>query len=262
MRLVIAGTILFFVIFVMIRIFFDATKDFSPSLPDSQTMLFVVWVIISLFSLTFLFILIRNIIKLYYDNAKGQNGGRFKSKLVFFFIAFSIIPTLLLFFFATELINRGIEFWFSTDIDAIMGKTNVLKDSYYEKAKDDLKHFSNVIINNPKGIKAMRMYTYANKVYLSNYVTRQMINYRLDVVNVFVNQKEFLSRINPDIPLQEYKDLPLETIYKGLSSNEFLRVGPLKNGELIRSGMTFDTPQAAKVLVVTGKYFPDGTSKI
>lgn len=256
-RTIIAGIAIFFVVFVAIRIFFDQSKNITPLLPDSTTIFIGIWVIIILFSLTFLFILIRNIIKLYYEREKEYSGGRFKRRLVFFFIAFSIIPTLLLFLFATELINNSIDKLFNPQIDTIMSRFSGLEESYYQKAQEELVHFSTQMIEDPKGIKAQRMYTEDNHVYLRNYIRREMRSYKLDVVNVYLNRKEILTQFKPDIPLQEYKDLSREDVFAGLSGRDFIRRDSLKNGELIRSGITFDTPQRDKVLVVIGKFFPD-----
>jgi len=260
-RFIIIGVALFFIIFVIIKVLFDENKNFSSILSNiktSQTMLFVLWTIIILFSVTFLFVFVRNLIKLYYDKNKEKTGSRFKKRLVFFFIIFTIVPTLFLFFFATELIDRGIEKWFRTDIGSIMQKTNELKGSYYEKSKDDLKYFSKIISS---GIKSKKMYTPNNSIFLRNWVKRQMINYRLDVVNIFLNSKEIISQFNPVIPLQEYKDLSLEDVYRVLSGSDFIKVDSLKNGELIRSGIPFNTPNGRKVLVIIGKFYPDNYIK-
>jgi len=253
-RAAIAGISIFFVFFVMLRIFFDESKNFSPLALSDTTMFIAIWAIIILFSITFLFILIRNIIKLYYDKSKDVSGGRFKKRLVFFFVAFSIVPTLLLFFFATELINNGIDKWFASDIGTIMTKFEDMKDSYYEKAKDDLKHFSSIIA---RDIQAKRKYSPENKIYLHNSIRKQMPEYNLDVVNIYINQKEEVSLINPDIPLQEYKDLPREFVYKVLGGGDQIQTDQLKEGELIRTGTSFTTNEGDQIMVVIGMYFPE-----
>lgn len=252
-RVVIAGMSLFFVFFVMIRIFFDESKKFSPLSLNSTTMFVSIWAIIILFSLTFLYILLRNIIKLYYDKSKDYSGGRFKKRLVFFFIAFSIVPTLLLFFFATELITNGIDKWFASDIESIINKFKDLNESYYEKAKDDLKHFSKIIVDD---IKSKRKYTPENKSYLNNSIIREMKEYNLDVVNIYINHVEEVSLINPDIPLQEYKDLPTEFVYKVLGGSDPIQNDRLKEGELIRTGSHFTSREGDQITVVIGMYFP------
>ena len=254
-RLIVAGIAIFFVFFVIIRIFFNESKNFSPIFVSSKTLIFVLWTIIILFSITFLFILTRNIIKLYYKKSgESGRGTRFRKKLVLFFVSFSIIPTLLLFFFASDLIDRGIEKWFSSDIDSIMNKIDGLDNSYYEKSKDDLQYFSNIIANE---IKKLQMYTYENRIFLNNSMKKNMIEYKLDVVNIYRNHKEILSKFNPIIPLQEYKNLPLDIVYLGLGGSSFVKVDSLKIGELIRSGVSFNTKNGEKILVIIGKIYPD-----
>ncbi|UCH93491.1 MAG: hypothetical protein JSV88_24910, partial [Candidatus Aminicenantes bacterium] len=252
-RLIAAGIALFFVLFVLIRIFFDESKNFSLPLINNTAMFMALWAIIILFSITFLFILIRNLIKLYYDKRKPFAGGRFKKRLVFFFISFSIVPTLLLFFFATDLISNSIEKWFKADIDLIMNKFEDLDESYYEKAKDDLKHFAKLISDD---IKKKRKYTPDNRVYLRNSTKEQMIKYNLDVVNIYVNQNEEITFIRPSITLQEYRDLPQHFIYGQLGGSDPHKIDQMKEGLLIRHGVDFENKSGDKILVIIGRYFP------
>ena len=73
-RLIVAAMVLFFIVFVIIRIYFEESKNFSPLFLKSNTLIFGLWIIIILFGLTFLFILARNILKMYYE--KNQGGSR------------------------------------------------------------------------------------------------------------------------------------------------------------------------------------------
>lgn len=253
-RIIIAGIAIFFVFFVMLRIFLDESKNFSGPLINNDTMFLALWVIIILFTLTFLFILIRNLIKLYYDRSKPYKGGRFKNRLVFFFISFSIIPTLLLFFFATDLITNGIEKWFKTDIESIMNKFEDLEKSYYDKAKDDLKHFARQLQDK---IQFYQMYTKENKHYLSNTTKKAMKEYNLDVVNIYINRQEEISLLKPTISLRDYKDLPQEFLWSDLGGAEPIRSDPMKMGQLIRHGVNFETKNGDKVQVIIGMFFPE-----
>ncbi|MCP4155209.1 MAG: HAMP domain-containing protein [bacterium] len=253
-RLIIAGIALFFVFFVIIRIFFDESKKFSPPLINNNTMFFAIWAIISLFSLTFLFILIRNLIKLYYDKNKEYVGGRFKNRLVFFFISFSIVPTLLLFFFATDLINNSIDRWFKSDINSIMAKIEDLDSSYYEKAKDDIKHFANLMAND---IQYYKKYTRENQNYLHTSTKKKMKEFNLDVINIYINRKEEVSLLSANIPLQEYRDLPTTFIFGQLGGSDPIQTDPIKKGLLIRNGVNFETKDGDRIIVIIGRYFPE-----
>lgn len=253
-RLAVLGVAILFVLYAFIRIFMNESGNVSPLFVSSTTMIIVLWTIIILFSLTFLFMLIRNIVKMYFGKSPEFAGGPFKKRLVFFFIAFSIVPTLLLFLFGTNLLNRGIERWFSTDIDAIMHKVTDLEKSYYERAKQELKHFSDIIAAD---IRNYRMYTYENRIWLRNELKKKMKEYRLDIINIYDNHKESFTLLNPIIRLQEYKSLPMETVYRGLGSSDFIKVDSLKEGELIRSGVAFNVTPNRRILLITGKFYPE-----
>ena len=253
-RLIAAGIALLFVIFVIFRIFFEESKNFSPIFLRSSTLIFGLWIIIILFGLTFLFILVRNIIKIYYEKYRDGTGSGFKNRLVFFFIGFSIVPTLLLFFFATDIISRSIEHWFKLPIETIMTNVDSVKNNYYEMVSKELEHFSNIIA---EMVQQKKMYTEENSAYLQNKLKEKMLEYKLDVVNIYRNQKELVTIFTPVIPMQEYKDLPLNIVYQGLGGAGFIKVDSLKKGELIRNGVSLDIEQGDKLLIIIGKYFPE-----
>jgi two-component system, NtrC family, nitrogen regulation sensor histidine kinase NtrY len=253
-RLIVAAIVLFFIVFVIIRFYFEETKNFSPQFLKSNTLIFGLWIIIILFGLTFLFILARNILKMYYEKNQGGAGHSFKNRLVFFFIAFSIVPTLLLFFFATDVISQSIEQWFKTPIENIMKNVDDVKTNYYSKITEDLEHYSGIIADM---IQQKKMYTEENKSFLQNRLKEKMLEYKLDVVNIYMNKNEIFAIFNPRIPMQEYRNLPLNIVYSGLGGAGFTKIDTLKNGELIRNGVAFDIEQGDKMLIITGKYFPE-----
>ncbi len=253
LRIIIAAIALVFVVFVLLRIVFDEGKNFSPTFVTSSTLIFALWVIIVLFSLTFLFVFFRNLIKLYYDKSKYHKGGRFKNKLVFFFITFSIVPTLLLFFFATDMINKGIEKWFSLDVESIISEVTTIEESYYERVEEELNHYSR---NIGDMIMSKKMYTPSNKFFLKTRLKTKMKEYKLEVVNIYEDKEEIISLMNPTVPLQEYKDLPFEILYKAMGNSQFNKKDQLKDGLLIRSGIHFNIKSTdKKILVIIGRYY-------
>ncbi|MCX6556537.1 MAG: ATP-binding protein [Candidatus Aminicenantes bacterium] len=256
-RLIVAAMVLFFIVFVIIRLYFEESKNFSPQFLKSNTLIFGLWIIIILFGLTFLFILARNILKMYYESNRS-GGHSFKNRLVFFFIAFSIVPTLLLFFFATDVISQSIEQWFKAPVENIMKNVDEVKNNYYSKITEDLEHFSGIIA---VMIQQKRMYTDDNKNFLQNRLKEKMLEYKLDVVNIYKNRNEIFAIFNPRIPMQEYKNLPLNIVYSGLGGAGFTKIDNLKNGELIRNGVAFDIEQGDKMLIITGKYFPESYTR-
>lgn len=253
-RFALVGLVMLFILYVIIRIVQEEVTRFPPLFSTGPTFIFSIWIIIILFSLTFLFILTRNIIKLYYDKHKNRGGSRFKNRLIFFFIAFSIIPTLLLFFFATEFISRSVEQWFRTDIDQLMQEVEGAKEAYYDSLGKELEHYARLISTQ---IREKRMYTEDNVFFLNNTLRRRMTELKLDVINLYRNQKEIFAIFMPHIPMQEYKDLPMEIIYKGLSGESFLKTDKFRKGELVRNGHSFEIGGNDKILVIIGRYAPE-----
>ncbi len=253
-KLVVAGSIIVLILFILFRLFSTDTPSDPQFAVSSKTIIFSLWGVITLFALTFLFILMRNVIKLFFEKKSHQTGARFKNRLIFFFIAFTIVPSFFLYFLATELNEKGIERLFSSDIDSIMSRMKGLEQSYYAKAQDDLKHISSQMAEK---YKEKRMHTLENRQFLINTVTADMSMFALDVVNIFMGDKEIVSQISSEIPLSYYRDLTQDFLYQGLSGIDNRSLDNLPNGQLIRSGVVYTTRENQRVLIITGKFYPD-----
>ena len=107
------GAIIVFLIilFFAIEYFIRESQEFSPT-AVTNVLLSMLQIIVVLLFLILLFVLGRNLVKLYLERKRKVIGAHFKTKLLLFFTALSLIPTLLLFFFASDLISRNIENWF------------------------------------------------------------------------------------------------------------------------------------------------------
>ncbi len=253
-KLVFVASIIFLTIFVLFRLFYTDSQSDPQIAVSSKTIIFTLWGVIILFALTFFFILMRNIVKLFFEKKSHQTGARFKNRLIFFFITFTIIPSFFLYFLATELNEQGIERLFSSDIDSIMSRMKGMEQSYYAKTQDDLKHISSYMAEK---YRDKRMHTPENRQFLINTVTSDMSMFALDVVNIFLGDKEIVSQLRPEIPLSYYKDLTQDFLYKGMSGSDNISLDNLPNGQLIRCGVVYTTRENQRVLVITGKFYPD-----
>jgi len=96
------------------------SKDLSPEALNSQMLLFVLSNINGLLILGILFVLLRGIVKLVLERQRGIIGSRFRSKLVVAWIATSLLPVIILFIFATDLLRVSIDRWFNTPVRKIL----------------------------------------------------------------------------------------------------------------------------------------------
>jgi two-component system nitrogen regulation sensor histidine kinase NtrY len=89
-------------------------QDF-PSLAPS-ILLNAIQLINILLALVLVFVLGRDLIKLYIERRRKQLGSKFRTKLVVIFTGLSLVPAVLLFLVASDLLANAIDFWFGRPV--------------------------------------------------------------------------------------------------------------------------------------------------
>jgi two-component system, NtrC family, nitrogen regulation sensor histidine kinase NtrY len=123
--------IIFLSVVVMILLVFAVLQqalNLSPyfSAPDPHTTL-LLWALTSLNVILLVIctlILLRSLLKLYFERRSHQLGSKFRTKLVIAFIGLSIIPVLFMALFAYSLLHRNLDKWFGTPIDQVVNNAD------------------------------------------------------------------------------------------------------------------------------------------
>ena len=250
-RIIGAIIILLIILFFAIEFFFRETQQFSPT-SVTNILLSSLQIIVILLFLILLFVLGRSLIKLYLERKRKVLGAHFKTKLLLFFIALSLIPTLLLFFFASDLISRNIEHWFKTPIDKILDDTKGLADGFYTNSKEITLHYAQQL---SRAIQKQNLIS-QGRMPLMEFTKDKLTEYKLDEIAIYLDDDELFSYLNPDLPLQYYQDLKTNIVKRAHLGEIFSSIDPMGNGEMIRRGISFNIPDTGNLLVVTGKFLP------
>ncbi|MFC2160488.1 ATP-binding protein [Acidobacteriota bacterium] len=240
---------LLIILFLVIEFFIRRTQEFSVA----RILLLSLEIIFILLFLILSFVLGRNLIKLFLERKRKVAGAHFKTRLFIFFISLSLIPTMLLFFFASDIISRNIEGWFQTPIDQIMDDTRSLADGFYLNSKDITFHYAQQLVS---AIQEQNLIDLERRLPLMAFVRNKLTEYKLDEIGIYKEDEELFSYLNPDLPFQYYQDLKSNMIKRahlGESLEEVLSMG---SGELIRRGISFNIPEIGSILVVAGKFLP------
>lgn len=118
----------------------------SQSLPFVHSIFFfglVNFNIILFLLLTFL--IFRNVVKVFVERRKGLFGSTLKSKLVVAFVAFSVIPTTLMFLVSVFYINNSFDKWFSEKMAGVLKSSLEVTNAYYLSAKRRNYHFAEIV---------------------------------------------------------------------------------------------------------------------
>jgi two-component system nitrogen regulation sensor histidine kinase NtrY len=251
-RAVAALIIFLIILFFSIEFFIREAQEFSPT-SFTNILLTFLQIIVLLMFLILLFVLGRNLAKLYLERKRKVLGARFKTKLLLFFIALSLIPTLLLFFFASDLISRNIETWFKTPIDRILDDTKSLADGFYINSEEVTLHYAQQL---SRAIQKQNLIDLNHRLPLMEFVRNKLTEYKLDEIGIFLDDEELFTYLNPDLPFQDYSDVRKNRVRIAHLGETFRSVDPMGNGEMIRRGISFTIPEAGKVLVLAGKFLP------
>lgn len=244
-----AVIILLIILFLVIEFFIRRTQEFSVT----RILLLSLEFILILLFLILSFVLGRNLIKLFLEQKRKVAGAHFRTRLLIFFISLSLIPTLLLFFFASDIVSRNIEGWFQTPLDQIMENTRSLSDGFYQTNQDITLHYAQQLA---AAIQEQKLINLERRLPLMTFVRNKLTEYKLDEIGIYKDDEELFSYLNPDLPFQYYQDLKINFIKRAHLGEAFREILPMGTGEMIRRGISFNIPEIGNILVVAGKFLP------
>jgi two-component system nitrogen regulation sensor histidine kinase NtrY len=88
--------------------------------------------------LTLLFVLARNLLKLWVEQRQAAPFARFRAKLVAAMLAMSIIPAVLVLLSGSEIILNTAAHWFSEPVDEILSSAQTIARTFYQDRQEQL----------------------------------------------------------------------------------------------------------------------------
>lgn len=131
---------LLFLVLTWIEIWLFRT---SQSLPIEHSIFFfgLVNFNIILFLLLF-FLIFRNVVKIFSERQGRFWGGTLKGKLIAAFVAFSFIPTTLMFLVSIFYINNSFDRWFNEKMAGVLESSLTVHDAFQKSARNRNYHFA------------------------------------------------------------------------------------------------------------------------
>jgi two-component system nitrogen regulation sensor histidine kinase NtrY len=178
-----------------------------------------------------LFLIVRNVVKLFYERRRGIIGSKLRTKLVAAFVGLSLVPTILLFLFAINFLSYSMEFWSNIKIGDALNRSLEVAQVYYQQMAEQAKYNARQISAN---ITKNRLYERARVDYLKNFIGQRQKNYKVGKVEIYFDfQKEnmfFSDTESSELVPLKLEPKMLEDIYSG---KEVSTVQPTNIGETI-----------------------------
>jgi two-component system, NtrC family, nitrogen regulation sensor histidine kinase NtrY len=132
-RLIVGGLAALMLVLTAVFYLLQRGRDLPAFLVTNRVLLFVLWYANVVLILTVLFVLLRNLFKLLVERRHRILGSTFKFKLVATYVGLSLIPVLLLFAIASELLQGSIDRWFNTPLKPVLERGNAVTQALYDR---------------------------------------------------------------------------------------------------------------------------------
>ncbi len=178
-----------------------------------------------------IFLIIRNVVKLVYERRHGILGSKLRTKLVSAFVSLSLIPTIILFFVALNLLSYSVDNWFNMRVGGALNYSLDIAQTYYQQGAENAKFYSRQMSTI---ISSNKLYEQERRPYLETLVQQRQKDFKLGMVEIyFANREDKVLFRSPDFPDVMPKDLNPETLEEVFSGKEISTTQSLSHGDLI-----------------------------
>lgn len=217
----------------------------GQTLPSSYVLFFIGLVNVNLILvLLLLFLIFRNVVKVFLERRSKVFGSSLKSKLLMSFVSFSVIPTLLVFTISVFYLNSSFEKWFSQRMLSVLRNASEVIDTFISNEKkrgyDYSRLTAQAVIRNAGG---------ANQKFLD----RMRDQYKLDAVEYYGDLiSDRLVSQDADLESDTVPPLNIDFLKKGLlNHDEASTIQIFGDYNLLRVMVPFKNSKKQGVIVVT-----------
>ena len=230
-RLLAAVVVLLAAIPIVSTYLIGKSQSFSPGFL-ARVFLYGFTVVNLTVLLVLVFVLARNLIKLFIERRRAVLGAKFKTKLVMVFVGFALFPSALIILVGSRLISTSVELWFNQPVETVLLGSQEVVESYYREKQESASFYARMLSNETS---QQRLLARQNVRALFQTMESRLTQYRLDMINVFSADSELATLVNPGFPLDDYNpDSARRLAEIGLRGEERLNQEQLGDGALVR----------------------------
>lgn len=203
-------------------------KELTPEALSNRLLLFVLWNINLLLIIGIVFVLLRGVVKLVLERQRGIIGSRFRTKLVVTYVATSLLPVILLFLVATDLLRVSIDRWFATPVRTIVHNSEQIAQMAQDQAAQVAEDAAREIAASPDAVDAARVDAVLDHVREFHHVQMTAV-YRGGIL--------LKAHADPRAPIQEVPDPPARFFEDAARAGRVVKIDVVASGKWIRTGV-------------------------
>jgi two-component system, NtrC family, nitrogen regulation sensor histidine kinase NtrY len=252
-RFIIALPLLILAVTSLVYYFIQKAKELSPEALSSRVLLFVLFDINLILILGIVFVLLRGVVKLILERQRGIVGSRFRTRLVITWVATSLVPVVILFLFASDLLRVSIDRWFNPAVRTLLQNSEAIAAAAQGRmAAGALSAAREIAASEGIGDPARTDKVLAH--------VREFHN--VDVVGVYRDGAIIGLVANPRAPLQEIGEPPQHFFDDVMTRGFEQKIDIGNSGKWIRCAVPVAGGSKEKLTALAGVFIPDTMSRM
>lgn len=254
-RLIIGITFL-----LVVALTFWETKILRTDIPFNTTQRVVVFALINtniILLLLLIFLVFRNLFKLFLERKRKILGAQIRTKLVLGFVTLSLIPTILLFIIAYSFMTTGLDYWFTIHFERSLQDSLDVGKAYYQASQKGTLLYAQQI---SQDIGQHGSLQNADPQPLQRLITARRQEYGLSLIQVYLPSLEPLLQVNTPEPYLNFFERPvLSQIEKGFRPAGFTDIQSTREGDFFVAGVPIwdqSSPRRPQAALLVVSYFP------
>jgi len=130
--IIVAGLLLGILTFIEIKAFKEIPRG------EANLLAYVLLQVNAVLLLVVAYLVIRNVLKLFFDRKRGRMAERLRTRLTVAFLFLALVPTIFLFLVSFKFIETSLEFWFSSNLDRSLEEALLEARSIYQEKEREL----------------------------------------------------------------------------------------------------------------------------
>lgn len=215
-------------LFLVLTVIEFRLASLSRDLPFEHSIFFFGLVNFNIALLLFLlFLIFRNVVKVFVENKGRVIGSTLKSKLIAAFVTFSFVPTVLMLLISLFYINSSFDKWFSVKVSSVLRSALEVNNEFHVAAKNKNYHFGHRIKQQIQG-KTLSD--------IQKLLPTLAKTYSLDVVEFYPNLfSERILQVSNPTEMPQIPKVSLEFLKKGIvDDSESSTTHHFDEGNLVR----------------------------
>lgn len=198
-------------------------------------------------------LLLRNLIKLFFERRSERVGTKFQTKLVVAFITLTLVPSALLFLVASKLFNYSIDNWFNLQVETTLSDSMDVARSYYSRSAQKALFFAE-----QTSIRIEKALNEKDYPQLEKIIRKKIEEYGVDGIKVFDSNGDHVSEAwNESLPKEVVFPEFSQYLQRGLKGESFYEMIPKTKHNFIFGVYALKHGDSVAGVIVILYYMPE-----